>query len=132
MQRQIKGIYVFLFVSFCHPMDCTGQASLSMGFSRQEYRSGLPFPSPREDPDPGIEPRSPALTGGFFTTEPRLLHFCWLVNQNLLRNLLWDNSPKISDVRIHYFYSEQSRKKILRILDMPSFLNFKNIFYLNQ
>ena len=37
------------------------QASLSMGFSRQEYWSGLPCPSPGDLPDPGIEPRSPAL-----------------------------------------------------------------------
>ena len=37
------------------------QAPLSMGFSRQEYRSGLPFPSPGDLPNPGIEPGSPAL-----------------------------------------------------------------------
>ena len=37
------------------------QAPPSMGFSRQEYWSGLPFPSPGDLPDPGIEPRSPAL-----------------------------------------------------------------------
>ena len=37
------------------------QAALSMGFSRQEYWSGVPFPSPGDLPDPGIEPRSPAL-----------------------------------------------------------------------
>ena len=37
------------------------RAPLSMGFSRQEYWSGLPFPSPGDLPDPGIEPRSPAL-----------------------------------------------------------------------
>ena len=43
---------------------------LSVGFSRQEYRSGLPFPSPGDLPDPGIEPTSPALASGFFTTEP--------------------------------------------------------------
>ena len=36
------------------------QALLSMGFSRQDYWSGLPFPSPGDLPDPGIEPRSPA------------------------------------------------------------------------
>ena len=47
-----------------------GQAPLSMEFSRQEYRSGLPFPSPGDLPDLGIEPASPALSGGFFTTEP--------------------------------------------------------------
>ena len=45
-------------------------ASLSMGFPRQEYWSGLPLPSPRDLPNPGIEPVSPALAGRFFTTEP--------------------------------------------------------------
>ena len=51
-------------------MNCSLQASLSMGFPRQEYWSGLPFPSPENLPHPGIEPRPPALAGGFFTTEP--------------------------------------------------------------
>ena len=46
------------------------QAPLSMGFSRQEYWSGLPFPTPGDLPDPGIKPMFPALAGGFFTTEP--------------------------------------------------------------
>ena len=46
------------------------QAPLSIEFSRQEYWSGLPFPSPGNLPDPGIEPASPALAGTFFTTEP--------------------------------------------------------------
>ena len=41
-----------------------------MGSSRQEYWSGLPFPSPGHLSDTGIEPASPALAGGFFTTEP--------------------------------------------------------------
>ena len=40
-----------------------------MGFPRQEYWSGVPFPSPGDLPDPGIEPTSPALAGGFLTTE---------------------------------------------------------------
>ena len=46
------------------------QVPLSMGFSRQEHWSGMPFPPPGELPDPGVEPRSltsPALAGGFFT-----------------------------------------------------------------
>ena len=46
------------------------QAPGSVDFSRQEYPSGLPFPSPGDLPDPGIESGSPALAGGFFTTEP--------------------------------------------------------------
>ena len=45
------------------------QAPLCMGFSQQEYWSGLPFPPPGNLLDPDIEPTSPALTGRFFTTE---------------------------------------------------------------
>ena len=41
-----------------------------MGFSRQEYWSGLPWPPPGDLPDPQIELASPALAGKFFTTEP--------------------------------------------------------------
>ena len=41
-----------------------------MGFSKQEYWSGLPFPSPGDLPDPGIEPRSPALQADALTSEP--------------------------------------------------------------
>jgi len=43
------------------------KASLSTGFPRQEYWSGLPFPPSGDLPDPGIELASPALAGGFFT-----------------------------------------------------------------
>ena len=46
---------------FATPRTVASQAPLSMGFSRQEYWSGLPFPSPEDLPDPGIKPRSPAL-----------------------------------------------------------------------
>ena len=46
------------------------QASLSMGFPRQEYWSGLPFPSPGDFPDPGSELTPPAVVSRFFTTEP--------------------------------------------------------------
>ena len=49
-------------------VDCL--APLSLGFSRQEYWSGLPCPPPGNLPDPGIESESPALAGRFFTTEP--------------------------------------------------------------
>ena len=46
------------------------QAPLSMRFSRQEYWSGLPFPSPGDLPDPGIKPGSPALESDALTSEP--------------------------------------------------------------
>ena len=52
------------------PWTAAFQAPPSMGFSREEYWSGLPFPSPGDLPDPEIEPTPPALAGGFFTTEP--------------------------------------------------------------
>ena len=41
-----------------------------MEFIKQEYWKGLPFPSRGDFPDPGVEPVSPAMAGGFFTTEP--------------------------------------------------------------
>ena len=47
--------------SFVTPLTVACQAPLFMGFSRQEYWSGLSFPSPGDLPDPGIEPKSPAL-----------------------------------------------------------------------
>ena len=52
------------------PWTVAYQASLSMGFSRQEHWSGLPFPSPGDLPDLGIEPRSPALQADAFPSEP--------------------------------------------------------------
>ena len=82
---------------FATPWTVAYQASPSMGFSRQEYWSGLPFPSPGDLPGPGIEPGSPALEADTLTSEPPL--------NNLIFNLfiysiltttrgMWDlNSP---------------------------------------
>ena len=52
------------------PWTVAHQAPLSMGFSRPEYWSGLPFLTPADLPNPGIELLSPALADGSFTTEP--------------------------------------------------------------
>ena len=57
-------------VLFATPWTVAYQAPPSIGFSRQEYGSGLPFPSPGHLPDPGIEPRSPALEADALTSEP--------------------------------------------------------------
>ena len=59
--------------TFFNPMTCSLPGSSVHIFPRQEYWNRLPFPSPRDPPDPGIEPTSPALpglAGAFFTTQP--------------------------------------------------------------
>ena len=55
---------------FATPWTVAYQAPPSMGFSRQECWSGLPFPSPGNLPDPGIEPRSPMLQADALLSEP--------------------------------------------------------------
>ena len=75
----LRGDFVCVRAQLCltlySPMDCVAcQAPLSMGFSRQEYWSGLPFLTPGDLPNPGIKPRSPGLAGRFFTTSTTV--FC--------------------------------------------------------
>ena len=55
---------------FVTPWTVAYQAPQSMEFSRQEYWSGLPFPSPQDLPDPGIEPKSPALRADALLSQP--------------------------------------------------------------
>ena len=70
--------------SFVTPWMVARQAPLSMGFLRQEYWSGLPFPSPWDLPNPGTEPTSPALAGGFFTTEPPGKRLCLITRRKMI------------------------------------------------
>ena len=56
--------------TLCNPMTVAYQAPLSVGFPRQKYWSGLPFPSPGDLPNPGIKPRSPTLQRDALTSEP--------------------------------------------------------------
>ena len=68
------------------------QAPLSMGFSRQEYWCGLPFPSPGYLPNPGVEPvslTSPALSTGFFTTSSTWESPCKYIYSLILTVVLW-------------------------------------------
>ena len=58
------------WLTLCDPMAVALWAPLSMGFSRQEYWTGLPFPSPGDLPNPRTQPMSPALAGRLFTTKP--------------------------------------------------------------
>ena len=78
MKVKVKLLsHVWLFAT---PWTVAHQASPSLGFSRQDYWSGLPFPSPGELPDPAIEPRSPALQADALTSEPpgKLMTTTWL------------------------------------------------------
>ena len=59
-----------LCLSVCGPWTIACQAPLSMGFPRQEYWSGLPFPPSEDLPDPGIKPRYPVLQGNYSPLEP--------------------------------------------------------------
>ena len=63
------GLVARLCSTLVTPWTIACQAPLSMGFSRQEYWNGLPFPSPEDLPDPGIEPRSRALQVDSLPTE---------------------------------------------------------------
>ena len=64
--EKVKMLVIQSRQTLCNPMDVAHQAPLSIGFSRQEYWSGLPFPPPRGLSDPGIKSISPALAGRFF------------------------------------------------------------------
>ena len=73
--------------SFVTPWTVARQAPLSMGFPRQEYWSGLPFPAPGHLPHPGMEPESPvscALAAGFFITESPGKPYLWVAIDWLL------------------------------------------------
>ena len=65
----VVGGLVAECLTLATPWTVACQPPLSMGFSRQEYWSGLPLPSPEDLPDPGIEPRSPALQAASLPTE---------------------------------------------------------------
>ena len=60
--------YCLVMLNYATPWNVARQVPLSMRFPKQEYYSGLPFPSPGDLPDPGI--KAIALVGGFFASEP--------------------------------------------------------------
>ena len=66
-------VYVYLATkshpTLCSSTDCSSPGFSVHGISQQEYWTGLPFPSPGDLPNSGVEPASPALAGGFFTTD---------------------------------------------------------------
>ena len=76
----MKVVVIQSCPTLCDPMDCSSPGSSVRIFARQGYWSGLPFPSPGDLPDPGIEPGSPALKADSLPTE---LYKLYLVVVNL-------------------------------------------------
>ena len=89
---------------FATPWTVAYQAPPSMGFSRQEYWSGLPYPFPVDLPDPGIEPRSPAFQADVSTFEPPGMSLWNLMNCSL------------QDSYVHGILQE----RILELVALPS------------
>ena len=96
-----------------------------MGFSRQEYWSGLPFLSPRYLPDPGIEPRSPALQVDSLSSEPL---------RNLYVNIMLPLRISFTFILLHIHYHTKNRGWTLSCLeniylDARPFLNYFSLFH---
>ena len=85
---------------FVTPWTVTFQAPLSMEFSRQEYWSGLPPPSLGNFPNPGIEPRSPALQADYLPSEPPGKPVMWI--------LVWNYNFIVKTLQLHVSYANQS------------------------
>ena len=85
------GLVTKSCLTFVTPWTVARQAPLPMGFSRQEYWSGLPFPSPGDLPNPGIKPRSPAFQANSLLTELRRHNWRggWGTMQGLMETLFW-------------------------------------------
>ena len=100
---------------FCNPVTVPHQAPLSIGFSRQEYWSGLPIPPPGTLPNPEIKPTPLALAGAFFTTETPEKTF---------------QSPIGSFNSDNWFFSREAGSTSSRTLHYHSFWSFVIAFQL--
>ena len=110
---------------FVTPWTVAHQAPLSMGFSRQEYWSRLPFPPPGDFANPGIEPKSPALQADSFLSEPPgKLSFC------LLRPKWAGTCARTSPARLlrpHIWKSLEHSKLLFILLFILLFLTLKTL-----
>ena len=106
--RLSRVLVAQLCPTLCNPMDCHLPGS-SVTFSRQEHRRGLPFPSPGDLPNPGIEPRSLAFQAYSLTSEPRgspkaehkFIKMFPTHNQESQELITRDNSRPLSAQRSH-------------------------------
>ena len=116
-----KGFsHVRLFVT---PWTIACQAPLSVGFSRQEYWSGLPFPSPGDLPDPGIEPRSPKLQADTLTSEPsaKPMKLEWVADPFSRRSSWPRDRTGVSYIAGGFFTSWVTREALFSICILYSF-----------
>ena len=104
---KVKSLsHVQLFVT---PWTVASQAPQSMEFSRQEYWSGFPFPSPGDLPDPGIKPGSPTLQADALPSEPTTsfiyiyIYIYIYINLNFIVNIFLDFLSHIYSLSILYF-----------------------------
>ena len=127
-------------LTLCDPMGLACQAPLSMGFSRQEYLSGLPCPPPGDLPDPGIEPislMSPALAGGFFT-----ISTTWETQKHTtvckINNKILSSVQSLSHVRFfvtpwtaacQVFLSITSSQSLLKLMSIHSVMPYNHLIF---
>ena len=107
----------------------TYQAPPSMGFSRQEYWSGLPFPSPGDLPEPGIKPRSPALQTDVLTSEPPGKPKPMVLStNNRVNNYTSEKFPKCCSMEKKFW----DGRLWLKMLEKPQILwpSFENWLYI--
>ena len=93
-------VFVSVASNSVTPWKVAHQAPLSMAFSRQEYWSGLPFPSPGDLPDPRLEPGSPTWQVGSLPSEPPGTPpiLCWKISKRYMYMLLSDASTRLACV----------------------------------
>ena len=99
----IVAVVVSRIQLFATPRTVARQAPLSMGFSREEYWSGLPCPPPGDLPNPGIKPRSPVLQADSLSSEPLGKSTMWIN----LENIVLIEKKKVT---IHRLYNSISIK----------------------
>ena len=93
---------------FVTPWTVAGQAPLSMGFSRQEYWSGLPFTSPGDLPDLGTEPRSPALQADSLPSELPGKPYCIYKNTSLYHISLSRDRYRLNNAQVNLTHSQNT------------------------
>ena len=97
------GLVAKSYLTLAIPWTVAHQSPLSMGFSRQEYWSGLPFPSPGDLPNLMMEPRSPALQADSLLTEPpgnEVIHYMIISTFGIWLKSSCKNLKKLSEASI--------------------------------